>query len=139
MSRGAAVRKAPPALAPATLLRAEVVTFTLDFSPPEARIELDGELLGLRHAEVTRPKDGRRYQLRVSAPGHAPHVEVLTADGNVRVERALEPDRPPPASSPSVPAMPNTNPQRPRPAPSLRRFAASPAIAPGPGGLVITF
>ena len=78
----------PPAAVP-TVAPREVVTFTLDFSPADARIELDGELLGMRHAEVTRPKDGHRYQLRVSAAGHVPHVEVLTADGNARVERAL--------------------------------------------------
>ncbi len=83
-------RAAPPVTAPApAVVPSEQVTFTFDFEPANAEILLDDQRLGAGHAAVTRTRDGHRFQLRVSAPGHEPYTEVVTADSNARISHRL--------------------------------------------------
>jgi outer membrane biosynthesis protein TonB len=63
--------------------------FSVRVTPPTAEIVLDGTVIGVGQAEVVRPADGRRYQLEARAAGFNPLTEVLTADGNVSLERSL--------------------------------------------------
>jgi hypothetical protein len=88
-SRSAPVtpRPAPPAGVAAPV----PVTFRVDVHPPTAEIFLDDVLLGRGHAEVLRPRDGARRQLRLAAPGYATVTEVLVADADARVSRMLAP------------------------------------------------
>ncbi len=72
------------------------VTFQVDVDPPVAAITLDGALVGHGHAEVLRPRDGRRYQLLLTAPGRGDVTDVLVANSDARVSRVL------PDLSPSV-------------------------------------
>lgn len=65
------------------------VVFSVRVTPPTAEIVLDGTVIGVGQAEVVRPADGRRYQLEARAAGFNPLTEVLTADGNVSLERSL--------------------------------------------------
>jgi serine/threonine protein kinase len=80
-------RPAPPAGVAAPV----PVTFRVDVHPPTAEIFLDDVLLGRGHAEVLRPRDGARRQLRLAAPGYATVTEVLVADADARVSRMLAP------------------------------------------------
>lgn len=66
------------------------VTFSIRVVPAAAVIVLEGEQVGVGTAEVLRVADGRRYQLELRAPGYQSRTEVLTADSDVRIERALE-------------------------------------------------
>ncbi len=67
------------------------VVFEVRVDPSAATILLDGAPIGTGHAEVMRAHDGRRYQLTLTAPGYVPVSEVLAADGDVRIERQLQP------------------------------------------------
>src|SRR5439155_1941225 len=84
-----------------------------------AEISLDGVVIGRGTAEVVRPRDGHRYQLRISAPDRAAITEVLAADSDVRVDRVLALLTAPPAPQvpPPLPTHPNTTPRRPSPPP----------------------
>ena len=54
-----------------------------------AEITLDGVVVGHGHAELLRPRDGHRYQLRLSYPGHGDVTDVLVASTDARVSRVL--------------------------------------------------
>jgi serine/threonine-protein kinase len=99
------------------------ITFRIDVDPPTAVITLDGTVVGQGHAELLRPRDGRRYQLRLSAPGHANVSDVLVASADARISRVLgpagAPATPPPALVRTTPTPPPT------PFPTL-----APALAP---------
>ncbi len=86
------------------------VTFRVDVHPPTAEIFLDGTLLGRGHAEVLRPRDGTRHQLRLTAPDHAEVTEVLVADADARVSRMLAPLPPPSPHHGPAPPAPRTPP-----------------------------
>lgn len=73
-------------------LQAQRVRFDLEFQPGDAEIWLDGLRLGTGHAVVDRPRDGRRWRLEVRARGFLTFSDVLTATGDVRVSRTLDPD-----------------------------------------------
>lgn len=77
------------------------ITFRIDVDPPTATIALDGTVVGQGHAELLRPRDGRRYQLRLTAPGHANVSDVLVASADARISRVLAP-----LGAPQVPAVP---------------------------------
>jgi len=93
-----ATRPAPPprAAAPDAAAPAEGITFRIDVTPATAEITLDGLVVGAGHAEVVRPRDGRRIQLRLAAPGHAAVTDVLVASADLRVSRVLVPLAAPP-------------------------------------------
>ncbi len=57
--------------------------------PPVAEIALDGVVVGHGHAELLRPRDDRRLQLRLSAPGFAAVSDVLSCSSDARVSRVL--------------------------------------------------
>lgn len=65
------------------------VVFSVQATPATATILIDGEVVGTGRAEVVRPKDNERHQLEIRAEGYVPMTEVLVADGDVRVSRAL--------------------------------------------------
>ena len=74
--------------------------------------------------KVTRPRDGRRFQLRLSAPGHAAVTDVLVASADLRVSRVLVPlaapppdlvPRQPPRLTPQLLPPPQAPPEPPRP------------------------
>ncbi len=71
-----------PGVAPAA------VTLRFDFTPPDARIILDGADLGAGHASIELPPGGL-HALRVEAEGYAPFVETLRAEGDRHVSGAL--------------------------------------------------
>ena len=112
------VAAAPDAAAPG-----EVITFRLDVTPATAEITLDGLVVGAGHAEVVRPRDGRRIQLRLAAPGHAAVTDVLVASADLRVSRVLVPlaappdlvPRQPPRLTPQLLPPPQAPPEPPRP------------------------
>ncbi len=85
------------------------VQFSIEVEPREAEIKLDGEVIGRGRAEVVRPKDGRRHQLQVEAPGYETVSEVLAADNDVRINRQL-------ARLTATPTPPNTPTNNPTPA-----------------------
>ncbi len=95
----------------------ESVTFRIDVDPPNASITLDGALVGQGHAEVLRPRDGRRYQLRLSAPGRANVSDVLVASADARVSRVLAPMIALPTAPPSTPRSPSVSPPPSAPSP----------------------
>ena len=93
------------------------MTFRIDVDPPNASITLDGALVGQGHAEVLRPRDGRRYQLRLSAPGRANVSDVLVASADARVSRVLAPMIALPTAPPSTPRSPSVSPPPSAPSP----------------------
>jgi len=110
----------PPRPAPPAGVAAPVpVTFRVDVHPPTAEIFLDDVLLGRGHAEVLRPRDGARRQLRLAAPGYATVTEVLVADADARVSRMLAPlSRPTPLARMAPRSGSSAAPDRPAPAQS---------------------
>ncbi|MBI5514984.1 MAG: serine/threonine protein kinase [Deltaproteobacteria bacterium] len=91
-NRGArAVAAGPSAQAVTSQLlpTTESVTFRIEVEPRSAAIHLDGVLVGYGRAELLRPRDGRRYQLRLSAPEHIDASDVLVATTDARVSRVL--------------------------------------------------
>jgi hypothetical protein len=125
----AALAARRPAVAPATAAAAaraprvgvdgDNITFRIDVDPAAAIITLDGAAVGQGHAELLRPRDGRRYQLRLSAPGHANVSDVLVANADARISRVLAP-----LGAPPPPPLVRT-----APAPAPTPF---PAFAPVP-------
>ncbi len=100
---------------PRTVTDGDNITFRVDVDPPTATIAVDGVVVGQGHAEILRPRDGRRYQLRLSAPGHANVSDVLVAAADARISRVLAPlngPTPPPPGPTTVivrqPAPPPT-------------------------------
>ncbi|MBL8602056.1 MAG: protein kinase [Myxococcales bacterium] len=135
---GVVVRRAAPP-APETQLTittlpttgdtaAESVTFRVDVEPPTATIELDGAMLGRGHAEVLKPRDGRRYQLRLAAPDHADVTEVLVASTDARISRVLVALAQP---APSAPPSEHTHTTR---VPGVTAPAPNVPSEPRPGG-----
>jgi serine/threonine-protein kinase len=85
---------------------AETVVFRIRVQPSSAEIALDGTVVGNGVADVTRPRDGRRHQLRLSAPGYATVSEVLVADADTHIDRVLAALPAPPAAPAAPPALP---------------------------------
>ncbi len=112
------------ARAPRVGVDGDNITFRIDVDPPGATIALDGTVVGQGHAELLRPRDGRRYQLRLSAPGHANVTDVLVAGADARISRVLAPLGASPAPSVSPPVLVRTAPP---PAPT-----PFPVVAPAP-------
>lgn len=112
------------ARAPRAGVQGDEVTFRVDVDPPTAVITLDGVVVGHGHAELLRPRDGRRYQLRLSAPGHAHVSDVLVASADARISRVLAPMDPP-----AAPGLIRTAPP---PAPTPFPQVYPPAGAPRP-------
>ncbi|MFO0653152.1 MAG: protein kinase [Polyangiales bacterium] len=81
--------KPPPPPAVDASRPAETVTLRIDVEPPVAEISLDGVVVGHGHAELLRPRDDRRLQLRLSAPGFAAVSDVLSCSTDARVSRVL--------------------------------------------------
>ncbi|MFO0609388.1 MAG: serine/threonine-protein kinase [Polyangiales bacterium] len=109
-SRTSPAPRTQPAPPPAPAV-AEAV-FVVRASPSSARVFIDGAYVGRGGAAVRRARDGRPHELRVEAPGYAPHTEVLRADGDVSVTAQLTPEDaaapPPPAIAPTTrPASPH--------------------------------
>ncbi len=99
---------------------ADDVTFRIDVTPATAEISIDGAVVGAGHAEVVRQRDGRRLQLRLSAPGHAAVTDVLVASADLRISRVLVPLRDPaPPPTPRVDLSPRLLPQVPQPPPRV--------------------
>lgn len=102
----------PALLVPRSSVDGDNITFRIDVDPPTAVITLDGTVVGQGHAELLRPRDGRRYQLRLSAPGHANVSDVLVASADARISRVLgpvgAPAAPPPALVRTAPTSPPT-------------------------------
>ncbi|MBI5517939.1 MAG: protein kinase [Deltaproteobacteria bacterium] len=107
--------QAPPPPTPPPV--SEQVTFDLTVEPREARILLDGELLGQGHAAVTRPRGPRSYQGTFTLEGYAPYQFVLQATSDTRVDRALQRLTAPPRT-PRDPRPQNTNTPPPTPPPA---------------------
>jgi serine/threonine-protein kinase len=109
----------------------DMVTLRVDAQPPTAEIALDGVVVGHGHIEVLRPRDGRRLQLRLTAPEHATMTDVVVASADVRISRVLlplnAPTPPPPTPPPSTPSL-----QAPPPAPRVVRVPAPGIVAPTP-------
>jgi serine/threonine-protein kinase len=129
-------RPAAPSDAPVAAARAprvgvdgDNITFRIDVDPPTATIALDGIVVGQGHAELLRPRDGRRYQLRLSAPGHANVSDVLVAGADARISRVLAPLTAPAAepAAPPVVFVRTPSPPPPTPFPSV---TANPARTP---------
>ncbi len=121
----------PHALATSTTAAdaGESVTLRIDVEPATAEIALDGAVVGHGHAEVLRPRDGRRLQLRLSAQGYATVSDVLVASSDARVSRVLVAMN---AASPTAPqAIMPTHPRSPDLA--APRNPLAPAIPPRPG------
>lgn len=118
-------RTASTPTAPARPAPRDEVTFRIDVDPPTANIFLDGELLAQGHAEVTRPRDGRRYQLRITASGYTQVSEVLEAARDARISRVLTRLQPNPAPRP----LPNGHTLSPA-VPALQRPTEAPPQAP---------
>ncbi|MFO0645542.1 MAG: protein kinase [Polyangiales bacterium] len=70
------------------------VVFTVHVTPASARITVDGAYVGVGHAAVRRPRSGERHDLRVEAPGFAPHLDVLRADTDQTLTLQLTADTP---------------------------------------------
>ncbi len=70
---------------------AATVSIDLRLLPEEAEIRLDGEIVGHGVAHVVRPRDGTRHALHVRASGFEDLDEVITADADSRIDRALRP------------------------------------------------
>ncbi|MDO9021195.1 MAG: serine/threonine-protein kinase [Deltaproteobacteria bacterium] len=85
LTRGDSAPRPTPTAAPTVV---EMVTLTFDFSPQEARIELDGAELGAGHASVEVTRAGV-HTLRVEADGYLPYVDAVRADGDLRISRSL--------------------------------------------------
>lgn len=105
----AAMREAPPpseplgqtALAPQSAVAAapasvtssaatpgaakKTMQLTLEIQPDYARAYLDGVLLTTSARVQNLPRDGRKYVLRVEAPGFLPHESSFEANGDVRL------------------------------------------------------
>jgi hypothetical protein len=84
-------------------------------------------VIGAGHASLQVPRDGRRYTLRVEAPGFVPVSDVLRASGDAQISRtlvALDAGAPPRPRSThatthaTTPATPPTAPPR-SPPPAL--------------------
>ncbi len=88
------------------------VVFAVEVEPREATIRLDGEVIGTGRAQVLRPHDGQSHQLAITAPGYATVTEVLTASGDVRIERQLQ--RTPEVAPPTPPPTPTVAQPTPR-------------------------
>ncbi len=97
------------------------VVFTVHVTPASARITVDGAYVGVGHAAVRRPRSGQRHDLRVEAPGFAPHIDVLRADTDQTLTLQLT------ADTPSAPPALDVTPQ-------TRRVNTQPAAAPLPRG-----
>jgi serine/threonine-protein kinase len=111
-----------PSVAPAP----EFITLRVDVEPPVAEIALDGVVVGHGHAEVLRPRDGRRLQLRLSAPGFASVTDVLVSASDARVSRVLVSLAPPSLAAPAAPAAPGAA----RPPRGVVNAVAAPAPPP---------
>ncbi len=70
------------------------VVFTVHVTPASARITVDGAYVGVGHAAVRRPRSGQRHDLRIEAPGFAPHLDVLRADTDQSLTLQLTADAP---------------------------------------------
>lgn len=62
--------------------------------PPQARVELDGQLVGLTPFLRTRPNDLTSARIRISRLGYLSHEALVRAgsDGNLRLKVKLKPD-----------------------------------------------
>jgi serine/threonine protein kinase len=127
-SRLSAPSPAPVAAAraPGASVDGDNVTFRIDVDPPTATIALDGTVVGQGHAELLRPRDGRRYQLRLSAPGHANVSDVLVAGADARISRVLAPLIAPAAPVPPTVLIRTAPPAAPTPFPSVTPTPARP-------------
>ncbi len=76
----------------------EQATLSFEFEPREAEIFFDEQRLGVGRASIVVPRDGRRHQLRVTAPGHQPMSDVVVADADARITRMLQPNPTPAAA-----------------------------------------
>ncbi len=100
----------------------ESVTLRVDVEPAIAEITLDGVVVGHGHAEILRPRDDRRLQLRLSAPGYASMSDVLSCSSDARISRVLvslsaPPTKVQPATPPGPTRVTVTSPQTPPPPP----------------------
>jgi serine/threonine-protein kinase len=101
----AARRPARTDASPAAPAAVPEAVFVVRASPASARVFFDGRYVGRGGASVRQARDGRAHELRVEAPGYAPHTEVLRADGDVSVTAQLTPEdaAAPPAPTPLAP------------------------------------
>ena len=98
--------KASPAKAPPAQADAGLTTIRLQLSPAAARVTLDGE--ATRSPLQLQP--GSTHRLRVSAPGHATHEQVITVEGDRTLKVTLKKHRRKVHTRPAVSAPPRAGP-----------------------------
>ncbi len=103
------VAQTPVAAPTPPAVNAGEVLFSIEVEPRSATIRLDGEVIGNGRAEVVRPKDGRRHPLVLEAPGFVTVNEVLSADSDVRIQRALMASQGAPTPAPVAPPTAPSN------------------------------
>ena len=92
------VGQAPPP-APPKSLAAEDIDWTVRASPTEAKIVIDGVVMGQNPSTGKRPRDGAMHVVRVEAPGYEAREEQVTFDRSMLITVDLRPvaTTPPPA------------------------------------------
>jgi hypothetical protein len=99
-----------------------VVTVTIQASPPEARLLLDGKPLDGNPFKGTLPRDGAEHALRVEASGHEPLERTLRLERDITMSLALtrEPVATPQVRRPVAP-QPQPDPEEMKPKPRPKR------------------
>jgi serine/threonine-protein kinase len=123
-STAAAVTATPPPPAPPEPIAPAVVTVTIQASPPEARLLLDGKPLSGNPFKGTLPRDGAEHSLRVEAKGHEALERTLRLERDVTMSLALtrEPVAGSQARPPFVPRQPpEPDPDEMKPKPRPKR------------------
>lgn len=123
-STATAVTPSPTPPAPPEPIAPAVVTVTIQASPPEARMLLDGKPLSGNPFKGTLPRDGAEHSLRVEAKGHDALERTLRLERDITMSLSLtrEPAVGPQARRPFAPQQPQEpDPDEMKPKPRPKR------------------